>query len=248
MRLAFFSDVHGNLEALEIFLEALRNYSVDRLFCLGDSVGYGPNPNECLELIRSIDNVVVLMGNHEWALLHMAMAERSMSPVAFKAIDWTRLRLTDANFEYISGLPMGAEYDSFCFFHASAHSPQQWDYVRPGDRLAIELCFSSSSQRITCVGHTHRPMLIDANGDQILPTTLFSDGINYQEDGKSNLIINPGSIGQPRDRSHLPCYVIYDSENHSITWRHLSNYDASITAKKILNSNLPWELAYHLIG
>lgn len=247
MRLAIFSDVHGNLEALEIFLEALTNDRVDRLFCLGDSVGYGPNPNECLELIRSINNIVVLMGNHEWALLNMATAQRSMNPVAFKAIDWTRLRLTDANFDYISCLPIGAEYGSFCFFHASAHSPEQWDYVRPGDSVTVQSCFNSSTQRITCVGHTHRPMLLDINGDQVLPTVLFSDGTSYQEDGKSNLIINPGSIGQPRDHSHLPCYVIYDSDTCSITWRRLSDYDASITAAKIFASGLPAKLAYYLI-
>ncbi len=248
MRLAIFSDVHGNLEALEIFLEALRNDSVDRLFCLGDSVGYGPNPNECLELIKSVNNIVVLMGNHEWALLNMAMAQRSMNPVAFKAIEWTSRQLTKANFHYISRLPITAEYDSFCFFHASAHSPEQWDYVRPGDRLAIELCFNSSTQRMTCVGHTHQPMLLDINGDKVLPTVSFSDGMIYQEDGKSRLIINPGSIGQPRDYSHFPCYVIYDSDTRSITWRRLLDYDPAITAKKIFVSDLPGQLAYYLIG
>ena len=225
MRLAIFSDVHGNFEALEIFLEALGNDHVDRLFCLGDSVGYGPNPNECLELISSINDIVVLMGNHEWALFNMTKAQFGMNAVAFKAIEWTRRQLTKANFQYISRLPITAEYDSFCFFHASAHYPEQWDYVRPGDRLAIELCFNSSTQRMTCVGHTHRPMLLDINGEQILTTSRFSDGTSYQENGKSNLIINPGSIGQPRDHSHFPCYVIYDSDTRSITWRRLSDYD-----------------------
>ncbi|MGO8821452.1 MAG: metallophosphoesterase family protein [Desulfomonilaceae bacterium] len=200
-----------------------------------------------MELISSISTVVVLMGNHEWALLNMAIAQRSMNAVAFKAIEWTRLRLTYANFDYISCLPITAEYDSFCFFHASAHYPEQWDYVRPGDRLAIELCFNSSTQRIACVGHTHRPMLLDISGEQILTASPFSDGTSYQENGKSNLIINPGSIGQPRDHSHLPCYVIYDSDTRSITWRRLTNYDASITAKKIFASGLPAELAYYLI-
>ena len=116
MRLAIFSDVHGNLEALESFLGAVRIERADHLFCLGDSIGYGPNPNECLELIRSINNVVVLIGNHEWAALNINKAQWSMSVTAFKAIEWTRLRLTRNNLEYIRDLPLTAEFDSFAFF------------------------------------------------------------------------------------------------------------------------------------
>lgn len=246
MRLAIFSDVHGNLEALENFLEALKDERVDRLVCLGDTIGYGPNPNECLEMIKSISKIIVLMGNHEWAALNPKEAQWSMNSVAYKAIEWTRFRLTMANFDYISYLPISAELDSFCFFHASAYFLGRWDYIRPGDRATVRLCLDHSTQRITCVGHTHQPALLDANADEVLPSNLFSDGTTYKESGNSKLIINPGSIGQPRDRSHLPCYVIYDSEARCITWRRLPGYNPHITAQKILESGLPAELAYYL--
>ncbi|MCL5123144.1 MAG: metallophosphatase family protein [Deltaproteobacteria bacterium] len=248
MRLVVFSDVHGNLEALEIFLEALRNEHADNLFCLGDSVGYGPNPNECLELIRSLSNLSILMGNHEWATLSPHQARLRMNPIAYKAIEWTMLRLTEANFKYISHLPMSAECGSFCFYHASAHYPFEWEYVRPGDVTTVKLCFSHSTRRITCLGHTHQPALIGETGENLLPESLYLDETSYIDDGQSRFIINPGSIGQPRDSSHLPCYVVYDTDTGVIRWRRLLDYAPHLTAEKILNSDLPRELAYYLTG
>ncbi|MGC8658195.1 MAG: metallophosphoesterase family protein [Desulfomonilaceae bacterium] len=248
MRLIVFSDVHGNLEALEILLEAIKKEHADRLFCLGDSIGYGPNPNECLELIRSLSNLTVLMGNHEWAALSPHRARLRMNPVAYKAIEWTRLRLTKANLEYISHLPISAGHGSFCFYHASSHYPLAWEYVRPGDITAVMSCFSHSPSRITCVGHTHQPALIGESGKNLAPASLFLDNTIYPDDGKLKLIINPGSIGQPRDSSSLPCYIIYDSRAGVIKWRRLVDYEPYHTVEKILSSGLPKELAYYLTG
>jgi predicted phosphodiesterase len=246
MRLAVFSDVHGNLEALEIFLDTISLQRVDRLFCLGDSIGYGPNPNECLELLRSLDQAVVLMGNHEWAALNLGEARWQMNPIAFKAMMWTEQRLTKAGIDYIRGLPISAELDPCVFFHDSAYRPERWDYIRPKDRLKTGLCLEFATNRIVCVGHTHKPMLLETNGDPVLAATLFSDGTSYRDDGESKLIVNPGSIGQPRDHASLPSYIIYDSSDQTITWHRLSDYDPSVTAEKILSTDLPSELAYYL--
>lgn len=248
MRLAIISDVHSNLEALEIFLDTISLQRVDRLFCLGDSIGYGPNPNECLELIRSLDEAVVLMGNHESAALNLGEARWQMNPIAFKAIVWTEQRLTKANMDYIRGLPLSAEFDPWAFFHASAYRPERWDYIRPKDRLKVGLCVEFARKRIVCVGHTHQPMLLDTNGDPVLAASFFSDGTSYREDGASKLIVNPGSIGQPRDHVSRPSYIIYDSSDRTITWHRLSDYDPSVTAEKILSTDLPSELAYYLTG
>jgi len=248
MRLGIFSDAHGNLEALRSFEEVAREEKLDRLFCLGDSIGYGPNPNECLELLRSVENLVVLLGNHEWAALNLDMAKCVMNPIAYSAILWTVKRLTSENWDYIRNLPLEAEFDHCCFFHASAHYPENWEYVRPGDCLAIRLCLEFSPQRIVFVGHTHQPTLLDSGCASVVPRSLFSDGTIYQDPGLFRLIVNPGSIGQPRGELRTPCFVIYDSETRTITWRRLTNYNPSLTAKKILCSDLPSKLAYILMG
>ncbi len=246
MRLGIFSDVHGNLEALISFQEAVREEKLDRLFCLGDSIGYGPNPNECLELLRSVENLSVLMGNHEWAAQNLDAAKFVMNPLAYRAIVWTAARLTRVNWDYIRNLPLGSEFDHCCFFHASAHCPENWDYVRSGDCLAIRLCLEFSPQRIVFVGHTHQAALLDAGCDDVLPCSLFSDGTTYKDPGLSSLIVNPGSIGQPRGGLRSPSFVIYDSGTGTITWRRIAGYDPTVTAQKILSTSLPSKLAYFL--
>lgn len=248
MRLGIFSDVHGNLEALQSFEKAVKNERLDRLFCLGDSIGYGPNPNECLDSLRSLKNLVVLKGNHEWAAKNIKEARFTMNTVAFKAIVWTLERLTSENLDYIGNLPLATEFGHCCFFHASAFRPEDWRYVRPGDFMAIRWCLEYSPQRVVFVGHTHSPTLLDKNCKTVLSSSLFSDGTTYKDSGFSTLIVNPGSIGQPRDVVRSPCYVIYDTVTATFTWRRVAGYDPSLTAKKILSTSLPSELAYFLTG
>ena len=248
MRIVIFSDVHSNLEALEAFLEEADVKGADSLFCLGDSIGYGPNPNECLELIRGLGNATILLGNHEWSAMNLAESEWRMNPVAFRAIVWTSQRLTGDNFSYINNLPLMAEWNSYCFYHSSAFEPEKWDYIWPGQRFKSKICLDFAPRRIVCVGHTHQPMLLDDNGDQVLFMSLFSDGTTYLDTGQSRLILNPGSIGQPRGGFADPSYVTYDSETRKIVWRRILNYNPSVTAEKMLSSGLPAELAYYLTG
>lgn len=247
MRIGVFSDVHGNLEALRSLETTLNEEKLDRLFCLGDSIGYGPNPNECLDLLRSFESLVVLMGNHEWAALNLDLAGFAMNPTAYKAIVWTAKQLTGDNWDYIRNLSLTTAVGDCCFFHSSAYFPQNWDYVQPGDFLSIKLCLKFAPRRIIFVGHTHQPALMKYDCDDVLPCRFFSDGTVYEDPGCSRLIVNPGSIGQPRGMIRSPCFVIYDSEMGTITWRHLTNYEPVITAKKILSTDLPSKLARFLL-
>jgi len=110
------------------------------------------------------------------------------------------------------------------------------------------MCLDFAPRRIVCVGHTHQPMLLDDNGDQVLFMSHFSDGTTYLDTGESRLILNPGSIGQPRGSCADPSYITYDSETRKIVWRRLLNYNPSVTAEKMLSFGLPAELAYYLTG
>lgn len=246
MKLAFFSDVHGNLEALELFIEHSRNLGTEAYACLGDSIGYGPNPNECLEIIREICHSNVIMGNHEYAALNLMESERLMNPMAFEAICWTQKQLTRNNIKYIGGLKLKLETELFTLTHASCFEPDSWEYLFSGRSLGIMLCLQNSGTSLTFAGHTHRPMLADASGKQLIETTFFEGGTTYSNRASEKLLINPGSIGQPRDPIHKPCYVTLDTESQQITWWRLDGYDPKITAAKILKTDLPCECAYYL--
>lgn len=246
MRIAIFSDVHGNLEALDQFVAHSRRLGVEGYACLGDSIGYGPNPNECLEKIKSLGNVGVVLGNHEWAALNLEEAIYSMNPMAYDAISWTQKHLTVNNKKYISSLKLIIETGASTLVHASAFEPQRWEYLISGKTDRLSLCMESSSTHITFVGHTHRPMIADSSGHLILADSTFDDGTEYLDDGRGKLLVNPGSIGQPRDSLKKPCYVIMDTCTNLLTWRRINDYDPSVTARKILETQLPAECAYYL--
>jgi predicted phosphodiesterase len=246
MRLAVFSDIHGNLEALDLFIEHSRALDVDRYACLGDIVGYGPNPNECISEIRAMGKINVVMGNHEWACLNLSESSAFMNSMAYDAITWTSKHLTDDNRKYISGLGNKIEMGPFSFVHASAFQPYKWEYLNPGKSLRIMLCLHNSGTHTTFVGHTHRPMIVDSGGRQPLVDSGFEDGVSYLDESASKILVNPGSIGQPRDRIRKPCYAMVDTITNTITWHRLNNYDPKVTARKILDTDLPVECAYYL--
>ena len=246
MKLAVFSDVHGNLEALYLFIDHASKQGAHGYACLGDIIGYGPNPNECLEIIRSLDNLQVVMGNHEWAALHLEESSGFMNVMAHDAIVWTRRNLKPVNTEYIAELPDKVQSDQSTLVHASAFRPFDWEYLISGRTSAIKLCLLNSSTRFTFVGHTHRPMIADQSGDSVCELSVFDDKVNLIDASYGKLLINPGSIGQPRGYPRKPSYVMIETEKNTVTWHWLNNYDPEVTAKKILATDLPPECAYYL--
>lgn len=246
MRLAVFSDVHGNLEALEAFFHHVREIGVDEFACLGDIIGYGPNPNECLEKVRSLPEIGVTLGNHEWASLNLEESSAGMSPMVYDSIVWTEKHLNSVSRKYIAGLQCKIERGIYTFVHASAFQPKKWEYLTSVKKIEIMHCCRSSSTRITFVGHTHRPMILDSRGNPLLNDETFPNGTVYSDDGTQRLLVNPGSIGQPRDTLRKPCYVIHDTVSNEFIWYRLNNYDPKITAKRILATDLPKECASYL--
>ena len=245
--MAVFSDLHGNLEALDAFIKRVRSQNVDRLCCLGDLVGYGPSPNECVQLVMSLPRLNVVLGNHDWAAYNPGDTSLGLNPTALEAMQWTQDELTSSSLDFLRALRPMIDMGQFTFVHSSAYKPFKWQYLLPGRHFLVWMCFRFAAGRVVFSGHTHVPVLMDDGGRSILPRCEFPDGLVYRDDGKTRLLVNPGSLGQPRDQIHLPSYVIYDTDASTLTWHRISEYDCNVTIRKILNSGLPRESAYLLM-
>ncbi len=211
MRRAIISDIHGNLEALEAVLEDIDSQNVDEIFCLGDIVGYGPNPGECVDLVKS-NCQITLLGNHDDGALY---DPSGFNTGAEKAIFWTRQQLErsgtssqrEARWDFLSMLPRSYKCGPFLFVHGSPRNPLS-EYVFPEDifnHRKMERLFQLTEQ-YCFQGHTHVPGVF-TEGHQFFPP----DDIDYEYTlGDGKVMINVGSVGQPRDGDNRACYLILD--------------------------------------
>ena len=246
--LALISDIHGNIEALSAVYEDMQKFSVDEVACLGDVIGYGPNPREALEMTR--DCRFHLMGNHEEGLL---LAAEDFNDRARQALEWTRKQISSdehpkeenyALWDHIDGFQKEVVEGDFHFVHGSPRQPTR-EYVLPADALDRQKMgeiFDLMSGRACFGGHTHVPGIFAQGG-------LF----RYQGDldekipfPKERCLINIGSVGQPRDGNPAACYLIIDGDH--FMWRRVP-YDVQTTMKKIkANPELDDFLAVRLKG
>jgi predicted phosphodiesterase len=238
MRYGIFSDIHANLEALEAVLAALEEARVDEMICLGDVVGYGPNPNECITLVKEkVD--FCLAGNHDVAPLG-GLDVQYFNYVARKAIEWTAKELSEDSKAFLRSLPMTQAYDTFFIVHATPVEPEKWSYILSMSD-AIEN-FSGFSQQTCFVGHSHSAWCVEKSTDgrhegrENYPITL-NDSARY--------LINVGSVGQPRDRNPAAACGVLDVDNKTYELRRVP-YDIPVTQKKILAAGLPELLAERL--
>ena len=226
---AIISDIHGNLEALEAVLEDIKQQEIDRIFCLGDIVGYGPNPRECIDRIMSCD--ICLLGNHDQAAL---FDPEGFNSGAERAIFWTRQELEsdtgengDRRWTFLGERPRRHRDGDFLFVHGSARNPLN-EYVFPEDiynQQKMEKIFGLVD-RYCFQGHTHIPGIFTEDLNFLSPQE-----IDHQYTmGEQKILVNVGSVGQPRDGDHRACYIIL-SEN-TLTYRRVE-YDLDSTAQKI---------------
>ena len=209
MRYLVISDIHANLIAFEAVLaDAEGQY--DKIWCLGDVVGYGPHPNECVELLRELDPLCIA-GNHDWAIAHKLDFEEFSANARFVVL-WSQERLKSENYDYLYNLPLILREEIiFTLVHASLRHPI-WEYITSA-RVA-QLNFGHLETPYCLVGHTHSPVIYaEATPprpvcEQIIPTP----GQHTQKLNQHRLIINPGSVGQPRDGDARASYGILDSE------------------------------------
>jgi len=234
---AIISDIHSNFEALSAVMEDIESLGkVEEIICLGDIIGYGPSPCECLDLI--MEKMASLMGNHEAALLQGA---ENFNPKARKAIDWTRreLNLKDTSDEqavkrmqYLNDLSQNAEENNMFFVLGSPRYPVK-EYIIPTDPRRpskLDANFALFSH-ICFVGHSHIPCVItqEEGGYEVYsPHDLI--GHSYVFDSTEKAIINIGSVGQPRDRNPAACYVVFDEE--MVIFRRVA-YDVKKTRDKV---------------
>ncbi len=236
-----FSDVHSNLEALEVLVKKIKEIKPDKVICLGDIVGYGANPKECLELVKEISDKIVA-GNHDWGVVGKFNIEY-FNPYAKEAILWTKEKLSLQDKLFLENLPLINSAQGFESTHSSLWFPQNFDYIfEPIDTLNT---FKMMRKNICFIGHTHKPIafILDKNKNMVFKN--LGKEISIKEEFK--YIINVGSIGQPRDRNPRISFCVYDDSKHIAKWLRLE-YNIKKAQRKILKEKLPPILAIRLGG
>lgn len=243
MRLMVFSDVHANLEALRAVLRDAKRRQINRSICLGDLVGYGPYPNECIELVKSLRNCRCLAGNHDVAAL-WETSPYGMSASAKKAILWTMDQLSDDNKAYLEALPDRLDIADMTFVHANPYNPRGWRYVL--DRKYAIRSFAATRCRNLFIGHSHRPLVITKKHFFSVDLQAVSGALKTELSDSKRRIINCGSVGQPRDRDPRSCYLVYDSRTLMLEYYRVS-YDMEKTTGAIKAADLPASLGRRLL-
>ena len=236
MRYAIFSDIHGNLPAFEAVLDDLHDENIDSYFCLGDIVGYGAFPDECVELVKDLGCLTVA-GNHDFAVLGKISIQH-FNKMAKKSTLWTRDTLTSDSLEYLSNLPLVEQYPDITLVHGSLYSPELFDYIQNSYDAYLSLC--QTPGRLCFIGHSHIPVAFVQ--DPFITYSLDSE-IPVPSGGK--VLVNVGSVGQPRDQNPDACYVVYDDETNTVSVRR-TNYDVERAIDRIQERGLPSVLGERL--
>ncbi len=238
MKFGIFSDVHGNLEALDAVLQLLRDKGATRFVCCGDIVGYGPDPNLCVETIRRM-HCACVAGNHDYGAVGKVPID-GFNSAATQALLWTRDQLTDSNRLYLENLYLIDEEDPLLIVHSSPSAPDGWEYVFTLREAEEEMdCYSGC---ICVVGHSHYPFVVERTPGE--PARMVrQDHFEIRPDTK--YFINAGSVGQPRDGDQRACCLLFDAGAESMTLFRVP-YDIQAVQRKIRAAGLPEFLASRL--
>ena len=231
MKLFIFSDVHGNVRALDAVLAAWRKISPCRLLFLGDAVGYGAHPGACLDRLLALPRSSLIMGNHDWAVLDLSERE-NFRREAFTAIEWTANTLKgEYNDSFREKFDLTIENGEFSAAHGSPVHPEEFPYIF--SVIDAEEVFRACDFSLCFVGHTHVPMVYTYTSG---PKSL-EPGKAFALDPSDRYIINPGSVGQPRDGDNRASFMIFDPEERTITLNRCE-YDIEAEAKDIIDAGL----------
>lgn len=239
MRILVISDIHANLVAFETVLKDAQG-DWDYVWCLGDVVGYGPDPNECCDLLKTLPHLC-LAGNHDWAALGR-LDIRTFNVDARKAVNWTQETLTEENIAYLSALPTTFVLGNYTLAHGSPREPV-WEYIL--DPLIAALNFPHFETDYCLVGHTHTPIIFELTTDEGDTSSMQP---KYRESKNLNghrLIINPGSVGQPRDSNPDAAYAVLDVEAGIFEHRRIP-YPIQVTQERMRNHGMPERLVTRL--
>jgi diadenosine tetraphosphatase ApaH/serine/threonine PP2A family protein phosphatase len=235
---AIFSDVHGNLEAFQAVVEDCRKEGAQRTTFLGDAVGYGANPNECLSLLME-RSALQVAGNHDYGAVGLTDVSYFNLP-GRAAIEWTAKILTEESRALLRRLPLVRQEGEISLVHATLHQPAAWDYIfTPGD---AEESFREMPGAVAFIGHSHRPLIL-ARGKDGRVRNCEQEEILLE--GGTQYLINSGSVGQPRDHNPMAAYGIYDDESKKYRIKRVA-YDIRTAQEKIIRAGLPPFLAHRL--
>ena len=233
MKVAILADIHGNLEALEAVRADLLQQGADRVICLGDNVGYGPDPEGVVSRIRQLGYASVL-GNHEFALMDVRGRKWLNFQAAENNIETEKL-LSEENLKYCCKLPTSLEFENAHFVHG--YPPESvFRYLDRQSDEKIAALFDSTLVSIFFLGHTHRLELVSGKNGVITRRALRQETVLLAPDEK--YIIGCGSVGQPRDGDKRAKYLLWDSEKHQLEVRFV-DYDNDTTMKKIKKLGFP---------
>ncbi len=236
MRFAVLSDIHSNLEALEAVLADARSERCEEFVCLGDIVGYNADPSACVQRIRDLECPVV-KGNHDEQAA-IAFSTEGFNQMAEEAIGWTREHLSPEEREWLAQLPLTTQVRDFTIVHATLDTPGGWRYVF--NDLDASASFTYQHTHLCFFGHTHWPTAFVRN--DVVRRIAVGEILLAPE---RKFLINPGSIGQPRDRDWRAAYCIYDLERNVVE-QHRVKYDLETAQRKVREAGLPERLADRL--
>jgi diadenosine tetraphosphatase ApaH/serine/threonine PP2A family protein phosphatase len=231
MRTLIISDIHANLAALDAVIADAGEF--EATWCLGDLVGYGPNPNECIDRIAQLPNLQCIMGNHDAAAVGMIEVE-AFNPDARKTVLWTQGKLTPANQDYLKKLPERINLDYITLVHGSPYKPI-WEYLL--DTRSATVSFECFVTPYCFVGHTHLPVLYYLPDDRQTAQLIVPEHVS-QMTLAPRAILNPGSVGQPRDHDPRAAYAILNLVNFTWEW-HRVEYDIPSVQERMTKENLP---------
>ena len=236
MRTLFFSDVHGNLEALRAVFADASGRDCDAVICLGDIVGYGANPEECVEIVSRTPRGAAVLGNHDAAVIDSSL-RGYLNPAAQAGLRHSERVLSGASVDYLRSLPLTIDStDGYVAAHASPFKPEEWYYVL--EPAEVQDALRAMTRAIAFIGHTHYPAV--HNGRGTMMSMLPGEPVKLRPGEKC--VINVGSVGQPRDGDPRAAYVIFDGVEGSAEVFRVE-YDVDATALKILDAGLPAMLA-----
>jgi diadenosine tetraphosphatase ApaH/serine/threonine PP2A family protein phosphatase len=242
MRIALFTDIHANREALTACLEHASRSRVDRHVFLGDYVGYGADPVFAIETVMA--NVergaIAVLGNHDAAAL---ARDPDMSRAAYAAMEWTRGRLGAAHMAFLRRLPLTSRDDGRLYVHASADQPGAWHYVT--DEHAASKCLAATDAQAAFCGHTHVPALFHKSPSSKTASFKPVERVEIPLTAARRWVAVIGSVGQPRDRNPAACYAVLDTARSVLTYFRVP-YDIEAAARKIVEAGLPTALSLRL--